>query len=202
MTIAMISTSDYVLQNRFRNISRDHFQELELRYVGNEEEVLDSDIAYVSESVFVSALCNAQSTSDYIMYDQVIKNKIIRVKMSKESLSKLFETETYIEENIRRANRRIKDNDRHTAQSLTLRCDEEFYQKMKKESDIIKSELEASFLKDLLSDSGLEDNEHNRLVAEKAWIVTCNTDYHGEYMSESFYFAVEKWFRELKSLGI
>jgi hypothetical protein len=203
MTIALISLDDYVLDKKFLTSSQEDFQEIELRFVDDDVELKESDILYMDAKEFNIKFDWHTSDRNYgLVYQNDTEHKAFRVKISKELKKELFNTELYIEDKIRSINRNLSENKYTQAKSVQIIFNKEEFNKFEDKKDAEKKRLKINFLNDLFKDSGLEDNEHNRLIGVKAWMVTCNTDYYGDYMSTSFYSKVESWFRELKELAI
>jgi hypothetical protein len=203
MTIALISLDDYVLDKKFIKINQEDFHEVELRFVDDDVELKESEILYMDAKEFNIKFDWHTSDRNYgMVYENNTNHKAFRVKVSKELKKALFDTELYIEDKIRKINRNLSENKYTQAKSVSIIFNSHEFKKFEDKADEEKKRLKREFLYDLFKDSGLEDNKHNQLIGEKAWIVTCNTDYYGDYMSTSFYSKVESWYRELKELAI
>ena len=203
MSIALVSLSNYEVSEELIKTTKDDFLEVEIKFVDNDVELDDSEITYMNEDTFIRFYANLVERNNYgMVYSEPSEYKAVRVKFNVALGKVLFDTEHYLDEKLRRHNERLKENEYTKAKSVEIVLNYSKYEEFKKELEETKAKMKKSFLADLFTDSQLEDNEHNRLICEKAWTVTCNTEYYGNYMSVNFYNHVEKWFRELKDLAI
>lgn len=194
MPIALISISDYVLDPSLLKISEDDFYTIhvKLRNQDAKKEHVEMDNVKFNEvfSNLSHQFGGMYFALDYKSFSTKITSDLMRAISGAETMKQLMYS---IDRHI--------DTEKGMIEDVSLKFDRDTYKKAESEAKEKKASLKKAFLNDLFSDSGIADNEHNRLICEKAWTVTCNTDYHGEYMSESFYYKVESWFRELKDLA-
>lgn len=192
--------NDYVVNDSLVNIDRDIFYVLEVRLVDSDEELTENEIQVMGEDEFISMYRNLVSSSSYGMYYR-LDFKAFSVQLTKKVRKELFRTEDIrLVEHDLQFNLRLDEDG--TVKSVKVWFDGDSYEELSENRKLKMAEMKKSFLNDLFVDSGLTDNEHNRLIPDKAWSVACNVDYDGKYMSTRFYRTVEIWFNELKSLSI
>lgn len=203
MELALVSLDDYVVDKDLLNKSKDDFYEVEVRFVDSSEELENSDITYMNENEFINFYSTIIDRNNYgMLYSEHSEYKVVRVKFTKELGKTIFDTEHYLEEILRRHNERLTKNKHTKVKYVSIVLNNSEYDKWKSKLEEEKAKMKKAFLADMFSDSQLSDNAHNRLICEKAWVVTCNTEYYGDYMSVNFYSRVERWFSDLKELAI
>lgn len=200
----LVCSTHYVPNPEIVNVQPNKHFSIQIQFDSNKDAAaVEAEPEEMSKTLrgFLSAL-----ESPYMMYRFKDHNGNLTSPLTDELADAVFSTtkSDEIQNILHSVNQKLSDSNKehiNMPKRISLILDEESYNKAMKDAEAHKEKMKSDFLNDMFLDSGLEDNPHNRLIAEKSWTVACNVDYYGEYMSVNFYNAVERWFRELKPLA-
>ena len=195
----LVSLEDYILDKSLLSIKETDFTKIVALLTPFENESSDVDtIQELSNEEFMHQFESLRMPMYSMVFQQGFQG--FQTPLTELLIKTLFRSSTLSEvEHHLQFNVRL---DGTNLSKVYLTLDEDAYSAKKAESEATMETLKTKFLNDLFDDSGLEDNAHNRLILDKAWMVASNVDYYDHYMSVNFYLTVERWFNTLKDLSI